>query len=55
MPLSAASPTPQTVTPMAATIIIEEETCEGEQGGYTHPMQEEVGYVSMLAGFSTRS
>lgn len=43
----------QTVTPMAATIIIEEETCEGEQGGYTHPMQEEVGYVSMLAGFGS--
>ena len=36
-----------------ATIMIEEETCFGEQGGATHPMAEEVDYVVMLAGMGS--
>jgi|EP01046_Picozoa_sp_COSAG06_P003365 hypothetical protein len=39
----------------SCTIIIEEETCNAEQEGYTHPNGEEVGYFAMMAGFGSNA
>lgn len=40
----------QSVASNGATVLIEEETCAGEQGGYTHGNAEQVDYFALLAG-----
>ena len=43
------------ITPSSATIFIEEETCNAEQGGYTHPNAEQVDYFAISAGVGSNA